>query len=87
MNSFSRLYQKILSPYHYFWAFISALFLGFPGKKLKVIGVTGTKGKSTVVELTNKILEEAGFKTAFLSSISIKVGDDAKTNYFKMTGK
>lgn len=85
MNFFSRLYQKILSPYHYFWAFVSALFLGFPGKKLKVIGVTGTKGKSTVVELTNKILEEAGFKTAFLSSISIKIGENLKTNYFKMT--
>lgn len=40
-----------------------------------MIGVTGTKGKTTVVELINAGLEEAGKKTAILSSIRRKVGD------------
>lgn len=85
MSLFPRVYQKILSPYHYFWVFFSALFLGFPGKKIKVIGITGTKGKSTVVELANIILEEAGYKTAIFSSIKIKIGEKEKKNLFKMT--
>ena len=85
MIFFSRLYQKILSPYHYFWAFFSAFFLGFPGKKIRVIGITGTKGKSTAVELAEKILEEAGYKVASFSSIKIKIGEKEKKNLFKMT--
>jgi UDP-N-acetylmuramoyl-L-alanyl-D-glutamate--2,6-diaminopimelate ligase len=85
MTFFTKAYSKLLTPYHYFWAFFSALIFGFPGKKIKIIGVTGTKGKSTTVELANKILEKAGYTTAFLSSIKIKIGDKEQKNYFKMT--
>ncbi len=87
MSLFFRLYQKILSPYHYLWAFFSALFLGFPGKskKIKIIGITGTKGKSSVVEFTEKILEETGYKVASFSSIKIKIKNKEKKNLFKMT--
>lgn len=85
MSFFSYLYRKILSPYHYLWAFFSALFFGFPARKIKVIGVTGTKGKSTVVELTEKIFREASYKVASFSSIKIKIADDEKKNLFKMT--
>lgn len=77
--------EIIKSWYHFIWAFFSALFCGFPSRHLKVIGVTGTKGKSTVIEMLSKILEEAGFKIAFLSSIKIKVGDSEEKNLFKMT--
>jgi len=54
-------------------------------RKMIIIGVTGTKGKSTVVELANRILEEAGYKTAFLSSIKFKIGKEEKENKLKMT--
>ena len=80
-----RFFERIKNIYHFLWAFFSALFFGFPSKKLKVIGVTGTGGKSTVVELTSRIFEEAGFKTASLSSIKIKIGKKEKKNLFKMT--
>jgi len=77
--------QKALSFYHYLWAFFSALRYGFPSKKLRVIGVTGTDGKSTTVEMIHKILEETGYKTASFSSIRIKIGNKKEKNLFKMT--
>ncbi len=71
--------------YHLKLAFLGAVFYSFPSRKLKVIGVTGTNGKSTVVHLTTKILEQAGFKTASISSIKFKIGDKEWKNDLKMT--
>lgn len=71
--------------YHYSLAVIGAFLYGFPSKKLTVIGITGTSGKSTVVELATRILEEAGFKAASLSSIKFKIGEKEWENKLKMT--
>ena len=75
----------LLDWYHLFLPFLGAVFYGFPGRKLKVIGVTGTNGKSTVVLMTAGILEEAGYKTASLSSIKFKIGKKEWVNPLKMT--
>lgn len=71
--------------YHYGLAFLSALIYRFPSRKMLVVGVTGTKGKSTTVEMVNAIFEEAGFKTALQSTIRFKVGKLEKRNLFKMS--
>src|SRR3989344_992248 len=65
----------ILNLYHITLAFWSALRYGFPSKRLKVIGVTGTKGKATTLELVNAGLEAAGKKTVLSSSVRFKVGE------------
>lgn len=75
----------ILNWYYFLLAFLAALIYRFPSRKLKVIGVTGTNGKSTTVELISKVLEEAGYQTGFLSSIKLKIKDEEKENMFKMT--
>lgn len=75
----------LLSWYHFFLAFLGAVLYGFPSKKLKVIGVTGTNGKTTVVSLATNVLEEAGFKVASLSSIRFKIGNKEELNTLKMT--
>jgi len=75
----------LLSLYHLSLAFLGAVLYGFPSRKLKVIGVTGTNGKTTVVSLTTGILERAGFKVASLSSIKFKIGNKEKPNTLKMT--
>lgn len=77
--------KKIFGAYHYLWALVSAVFYRFPSKRIKVIGVTGTKGKSTVVELVNAILEEAGYKTALTSTIHFKIGAKKIPNKYKMS--
>ena len=72
-------------PYHYLLALLGAVIFGFPSHKLNVIAVTGTKGKSSVVELTSALLDEAGFKTAHASTIHFKIGDKKERNLHKMT--
>jgi UDP-N-acetylmuramoylalanyl-D-glutamate--2,6-diaminopimelate ligase (EC 6.3.2.13) len=54
--------EPIFNWYHYFLVFLAALYYGFPSKKLIVIGITGTKGKTTVAELLNAFLEACGKK-------------------------
>jgi UDP-N-acetylmuramoyl-L-alanyl-D-glutamate--2,6-diaminopimelate ligase len=84
------LIKKIIPPfllswYHWGLAFLGACLYRFPSQKLKVIGVTGTNGKTTVVYLITKILEEAGYKVASLSGIKFKIGEREWPNTLKMT--
>jgi len=71
--------------YHYSFALTGALKYGFPSRKIIVIGITGTKGKTTTVELVNSIFEAAGYKTAVASTLHFKIGEKEERNMFKMT--
>jgi UDP-N-acetylmuramoyl-L-alanyl-D-glutamate--2,6-diaminopimelate ligase len=75
----------IVSWYHFLLAFFGAVFYGFPSKKIKVIGVTGTNGKTTVVNMATEILEKAGYKVASISSIKFKIKEKERPNMLKMT--
>ena len=81
----TKIFTALQPIYHYKMALLSALFYGFPSRKIKVIGVTGTKGKSSTVEMINSILEEAGYKTAVAGTIRFKIGDRSQKNLYKMT--
>ena len=75
----------LLDFYHYCLAFAGAFLYGFPSKKMIVVGITGTAGKSTTVEFVAKVLEQTGHKTASLSSIKFKIGNYEQDNDLKMT--
>ncbi len=79
------LRRAILSPYHYLWAFGSALYYRFPARKLTVIAVTGTKGKSSVAEMLFNVLTAAGHKTALAGTIRFAIGEESRPNLYKMT--
>ena len=85
MDSTAKMLKWLKNIYHYLWALCSAVFYRFPSKKLKVIGVTGTQGKSTVVEFIGRILEEGGFRVASISSIRFKIKEKEWENTLKMT--
>ncbi|NDB70374.1 MAG: hypothetical protein EB015_20685, partial [Methylocystaceae bacterium] len=71
--------------YHWLLAWIGALVYGFPSRKLHVVGVTGTKGKSSTTELLGAIFAEAGYKTAVASTIRFTINGHTEPNMFKMT--
>lgn len=75
-----------LSPlYHYSLALVGGVLFGFPSRKLMVIAVTGTKGKSSTSEMINSIFEAAGHKTLLINTIRFKIGNSSTPNKTKMT--
>lgn len=59
----------------YAMAYISAAWFGHPADKLKVIGITGTKGKTTTTYLVKSILENAGRKVGLIGTIETIIGE------------
>jgi UDP-N-acetylmuramoyl-L-alanyl-D-glutamate--2,6-diaminopimelate ligase len=78
-------YRALTLPYHFFLSFGSALLAGFPARKLVVIGVTGTKGKSSVSDMLYAALSDAGYATAVASTIRFAVKGASEPNLYKMT--
>lgn len=80
-----KLYRLGQPVYHFIINLLGAIVYGFPAKELYVIGVTGTKGKSTTTEIINSILEADGKKTVVSNTIRFKIGDNSRPNKFKMS--
>lgn len=60
-------------------------FYGRPSRKLIVVGVTGTKGKSTTCRFVASVLESGGFKVGLLSTVEFQIGEKRWLNDKKMT--
>lgn len=77
--------KSFLQTYHKTLAYISAMMMGFPGRKMVVIGVTGTNGKSTTCNFIARILEEAGYKVGMTTTVNFRVNGREWLNNKKMT--
>lgn len=56
-------------------ALISAAWFGYPAREMTMVGITGTKGKTTVSYMVRSILEDAGIKTGIIGTIGTVIGD------------
>ncbi len=77
-----------IEPYgHLVEAVLENIVYGFPSRKLKVIGVTGTAGKTTTCTLITHMLRESGYKVAMITTVAIDYGDGrgAQHNTTRMT--
>ena len=79
------LFKATQPIYHYFLALLGAIIYRFPSRKIRVVAVTGTKGKTSTIELINSVLEEAGYNTALASTLRFKIGSHSEPNLYKMT--
>ncbi len=64
-----------VSDTRYALALMSAAYFGYPAEKLKVIGITGTKGKTTTTYMIRSILEGVGHKVGLVGTIEAVIGD------------
>ncbi|HOY46342.1 MAG TPA: UDP-N-acetylmuramyl-tripeptide synthetase [Candidatus Dojkabacteria bacterium] len=81
----SALIKKIKNYWHLFQSILANIVYAFPQKKLKLIGVTGTDGKTTTTLMIYHILKANGFNVAYLSTISAKIGDKELDTGFHVT--
>ena len=77
--------KSFLSFYHWILAHLAALIYRYPSNKMIVIGVTGTAGKSTIVNMIAKVFEKAGYKVGLTTTFNFKIGNKEWINKEKMT--
>jgi len=80
-----RIFKLAQPAYHWCLSMLGALIYRFPSRSMKVIAVTGTKGKSTTVFMVSKIFEEQGEPVAAIGSLGFKIKDHTWPNILKMT--
>lgn len=79
------LFKKIEPFGHLIEAVFYNVIYGFPGRKFKVIGVTGTNGKTTTTFMIHRMLVEAGHKAGLMTTVAYGAGNDIRMQTYHMT--
>lgn len=80
-----QIVSKLRPAYHFSLSLVGSILYRFPSKRINVVGVTGTKGKTTTSELLAALLEEAGRSVALTSTLKFKLGKSEERNIMKMS--
>jgi len=81
----TRLFKSIEPIGHLAEAVLFNVINGFPGRKMRIIGVTGTNGKTSTAFIIHSMLNEAGYQVGLMSTVAYGVGDNIKPQVEHMT--
>jgi UDP-N-acetylmuramoyl-L-alanyl-D-glutamate--2,6-diaminopimelate ligase len=77
--------QRLLLAYHWCMAWCAAFYFGFPSRKMAVVGVTGTKGKTSCADFIWSVLTAGGYRTGMISTAHFRIGEKEFLNSYHMT--
>ena len=77
--------ESIISFYHLSLAALAGFYYGWPSKKMIVIGITGTKGKTSSANFIWSVLTAAGYKTGLIGTANVRIGEKEFLNKYHMT--
>ncbi|HUD19701.1 MAG TPA: UDP-N-acetylmuramoyl-L-alanyl-D-glutamate--2,6-diaminopimelate ligase [Patescibacteria group bacterium] len=77
--------RRLKGLYHLIIALVANIWFGFPAKKITIIGVTGTDGKTTTTTLIYEILKSAGYKVSMISTVHAVIGGTSYDTGFHVT--
>jgi len=77
--------EQLVSFYHFCLAVLATFYYGFPSKKMVVIGITGTKGKTSAANFIWSVLTAGGYKAGLIGTINIRIGEIEMINKYHMT--
>lgn len=81
----TKVFKAIEPTGHMLEAMVANLRYGFPARKLRVIGVTGTNGKTTTSFMIHRMLREAGYDVALMTTVAYGLNDDIQPQIHHMT--
>ena len=80
-----KLYKAGQPIYHFLLAIVGMIIYRFPARKMIMIGVTGTKGKTSTANFIYSVLSETGEKVGLISTANIKIGEKDIVNKYHMS--
>lgn len=80
-----KLYRLVQPIYHFLLAITGTILYGFPAHKMIMVGVTGTKGKTSTANFIHSVLSETRQKIGLISTANIKIGEKDLPNKYHMS--